>query len=154
MIRDNIRSLLPGLRRVRTVPFSDSYSSPQIKVTFHFIWIQVAWSPGWRSYCQWWCGVSCHLLVLVHWQILCFSLLTSFVKMLISISTGTLHLPTVPKPLLTSLVAMVLLWLTDQLTYPTLTPQIIFGVMSRGTCVTRSNNTNELKADIKTAWTS
>ncbi len=61
----------------------------------------------------WWFGVQCHLLVLVHcvfwkptslhpftkkfWSTSCFLLLTSFLKMLISFSSGIWHLPTLPK---------------------------------------------------------
>ncbi len=62
--------------------------------------IHVAWSPVWSFHSQWWFGLPCHLLVLVHcvfWvhsqrshlpgnfrALPCFLLLTSFMEMLIS----------------------------------------------------------------------
>ncbi len=65
-----------------------------------------AWNPVWRFWSQWWFEVPWHLLVLVHcvlsspksmqpstrrfWSTLCFHLLTSFIEMLISFSSGTL----------------------------------------------------------------
>ncbi len=74
---------------------------------------QAAWSPVLSFHSLWWFGVQCHLLVLVHcvfwkptslhpftkkfWSTLCFLLLTSFLKMLISFSRRTCHLPTLPK---------------------------------------------------------
>ncbi len=73
---------------------------------------QVAWSPVLSFHSLWWFGVQCHLLVLVHcvfwkptslhpftkkfWSTSCFLLLTSFLKMLISFSSGIWHLPTLP----------------------------------------------------------
>ncbi len=74
---------------------------------------QVAWSPVLRFHSLWWFGVQCHPLVLVHcvfwkptslhlftkkfWSTLCFLLLTSILKMLISFSSRIWHLPTLPK---------------------------------------------------------
>ncbi len=74
---------------------------------------QVAWSPVWSFHSLWWFGVQCHLLmmdplcflktnitapsyqeILEHFMLL---LLTSFLKMLISFSSRTWHLPTLPK---------------------------------------------------------
>ncbi len=65
---------------------------------------QVAWSAVLIFHSLWWFGVQCHLLVLVrcvfwkptslhlftkkYWSTSCFLLLTSFLKMLISFSTG------------------------------------------------------------------
>ncbi len=71
--------------------------------------IHVAWSPVWSFHSQWWFGLPCHLLVLVHcvfWSpqstqpstsTSCFLLLTSFMEMLISFSSRAWHLPTRPK---------------------------------------------------------
>ncbi len=73
----------PGLRRKRTgLLLSGPKSSFQIKVNFSFnleikdprVWkeemerhrIHVAWSPVWSFHSQWWFGLPCHLLVLVH----------------------------------------------------------------------------------------
>ncbi len=74
---------------------------------------QVVWSPVLSFHSLWWFGVQCHLLVLVHcvfWKTTslhlftkkclstsCFLLLTSFLKMLISLSSRIWHLPTMPK---------------------------------------------------------
>ncbi len=80
--RDNIRSVLPGLWRKRTgLLLSGPKSSFQMKVNFAFHLeikvpesggrverhrIHVAWSPVWSFHSQWWFGLPCHLLVLVH----------------------------------------------------------------------------------------
>ncbi len=80
--RDNIRSILPGLWRKRTgLLLSGPKSSFQMKVNFAFHLeikvpesggrverhrIHVAWSPVWSFHSQWWFGLPCHLLVLVH----------------------------------------------------------------------------------------
>ncbi len=80
--RDNIRSILPGLWRKRTgLLLSGPKSSFQMKVNFAFHLeikvpesggrverhrIHVAWSPVWCFHSQWWFGLPCHLLVLVH----------------------------------------------------------------------------------------
>ncbi len=74
---------------------------------------QVDWSPVLSFHSLWWFGVQCHLLVLVHcvfWKptslhpftkkfcsTSCFLLLTSFLKMLISLSSRIWHLPTLLK---------------------------------------------------------
>ncbi len=74
--------VLPGLRRKRTgLLLSDPKSSFRVKVNFAFHLeikvpesggrverhrIHVAWSPVWRFHSQWWFGLPCHLLVLVH----------------------------------------------------------------------------------------
>ncbi len=80
--RDNVRSILPGLWRKRTgLLLSGPKSSSQMKVNFAFHLeikvpesggrverhrIHVAWSPVWSFHSQWWFGLPCHLLVLVH----------------------------------------------------------------------------------------
>ncbi len=76
--RDNVRSVLPGLWRKRTgLLLSGPKSSFQMKVNFHFKVpesggrverhrIHVAWRPVWSFHSQWWFGLPCHLLVLVH----------------------------------------------------------------------------------------
>ncbi len=81
--RNIIRSILPGLKRKITgLLLSDPMSSFQIKVNFAFHLeikvpesvgrverhrIHVAWSPVWSFHSQWLFGLSCHLLLLVHW---------------------------------------------------------------------------------------
>ncbi len=79
---NNVRSVLPGLWRKRTgLLLSGPKSSFQMKVNFAFHLeikvpesggrverhrIHVAWSPVWSFHSQWWFGLPCHLLVLVH----------------------------------------------------------------------------------------
>ncbi len=100
--------------------------------------IHVAWSPVWSFHSQWWFGLPCHLLVLVHcvfWvhsqrshlpgnfrALPCFLLLTSFMEMLISFSSRTWHLPTLPKVPKAGSMTMVLLCLIGQQTHLTWTP--------------------------------
>ncbi len=79
---DNVRGVLPGLRRRRTglLP-SGPKSSFQMRASFVFnletkvlesggrvgkLIAQVAWSPVLSVHSLWWFGVQCHLLVLVH----------------------------------------------------------------------------------------
>ncbi len=99
---------------------------------------QVAWSPVLSFHSLWWFGVQCHLLVLVHcvfwkptslhlftkkfWSTSCFLLLTSFLKMLISFSSRTWHLPTLPKAPKVGYMTMVLVCLTGQQPHQTWTP--------------------------------
>ncbi len=80
--RNIVRSILPWLRRKRTgLLLSGPKSSFQMKVNSAFNLeikvpesggrvemhrIHVAWSPVWRFHSQWWFGLPCHLLVLVH----------------------------------------------------------------------------------------
>ncbi len=79
---DNVRGILPGLRRRRSglLP-SGPKSSFQMRASFVFhletkvlesggrvekLIAQVAWSPVLSFHSQWWFGLPCHLLVLVH----------------------------------------------------------------------------------------
>ncbi len=80
--RNIVRSILPGLRRKRTgLLLSGPKSSFKIEVNLVFnleikvpesggrverYIIHVAWSPVWSFQSQWWFGLPCHLLVLVH----------------------------------------------------------------------------------------
>ncbi len=100
--------------------------------------IHVAWSPVWSFHSQWWFGLPCHLLVLVHcvsevhsqrshlpgnFRVLpCFLLLTSFMEMLISFSSRTWLLPTLPEIPKAGSMTMVLLCLIGQQTPLTWTP--------------------------------
>ncbi len=100
--------------------------------------IHVAWSPVWSFHSQWWFGLPCHLLVLIHcvfWSpqstqpstrkfqsTSCFLLLKSFMEMLISFSSRTWHLSTLPKVPEAGSMTMVLLWLIGQQTRLTWTP--------------------------------
>ncbi len=152
--RDNVRSVLPGLWRKRTgLLLSGPKSSFQMKVNFAFnleikvpesggrverYRIHVAWSPVWSFHSQWWFGLPCHLLLLVHcvfwspqstqpstrkfYSTSCFRLLESFMEMLISFSSRTYHLPTLPKVPKAGSMTMVLLCLIGQQTRLTWTP--------------------------------
>ncbi len=80
--RNIFKSILPGLRRKITwLLLSGPKSSFQMKVDFAFNLeikvpesggrvekhrIHVSWSPVWSFHSQWWFGLPCHLLVLVH----------------------------------------------------------------------------------------
>ncbi len=80
--RNIFRSILPGKVRTWTgLLLSGPKSSFQLKVNFAFNLeikvpesggrverhrIHVAWSPVWSFHSQWWFGLPCHLLVLVH----------------------------------------------------------------------------------------
>ncbi len=80
--RNIIRSILPGLRRKRTgLLLSGPKSSFQMKVNFAFNLeikvpesggrverhrIQAVWSRVWSFHSQWWFGLPCYLLMLVH----------------------------------------------------------------------------------------
>ncbi len=94
-----------------------------------------SWSPVWSFHSQWWFGLPCHLLVLVHcvfwspqstqtstrtfYSTSCFLLLTSFMEMLISFSSRTWHLPTLPKvPKAGSVTMCYCAWLASKLAWP------------------------------------
>ncbi len=80
--RNIVRSILPWLKRKITgLLLSGPKSSFQMKVNLAFNLeikvpesggrverhrIHVAWSPVWSFHSQWWFGLPCHLLVLVH----------------------------------------------------------------------------------------
>ncbi len=145
------RSILPELRRKITgLLLSGPKSSFQMKVDFVFHLeikvpesrgrveshrIHVAWSPVWSFHSHWWFGVPWHLLVLVHcvfWsstvnaviyqEILEHFMLTSFMEMLISFSSRTWHLPTLPKVPKAGSITMVLQCLIGQQTRLSSTP--------------------------------
>ncbi len=152
--RDNVRSILHGLWRKRTGLFlSGPKSSFQMKVNFAFHLeikvpesggrverhrIHVAWSPVWSFNSQWWFGLPCHLLVLVHFvfwsptvnaaiyqEILEHFMLPSADKLYGDadfISSRTWHLPTLPKVPKACSMTMVLLCLIGQQTRLTWTP--------------------------------
>ncbi len=71
--RNIIRSILPGLRRERTglllcgnFAFNLEIKVPESGGREERHSIHVAWSPVWSFHSQWWFGLPCHLLVLVH----------------------------------------------------------------------------------------
>ncbi len=68
--RNIIRSILPGIRKKMIgLLLSGPKSSFQMRVNMAFhleIKVHVAWSPVWSFHSQWWFGLPCPLLVLVH----------------------------------------------------------------------------------------
>ncbi len=135
--------------------------------------IHVAWSPVWSFHSQWWFGLTCHMLVLVHcvfwspqstqlsarkfWSTSCFLLLTSFMEMLISLSSRTWHLPILPKVPKAGSITMVLLCLIGQqtrLTWTGIFNPLRLGIVKRKKSDTRPNNADDLKAAIKATWAS
>ncbi len=155
--RNIVRSILPGLKRKRTgLLLSGAKSSFQMNVNVAYNLeikvpesggrvemhrIHVAWSPVWSFHSQWWFGLPCHLLVLIHcvfwspqstqpstrkfYSTSCFLLLASFMEMLISFSSRTWHLPTLPKVPKAGSMTMVLLCSIGHF-------MRIYGVLSRG----------------------
>ncbi len=149
--RDNVRSVLPGLWRKRTqwskVLFSDeskfciSFGNQGPRVLEEewrgtesmLLEVQCEVSTvsddlGCHVICWWWSTVFSE----VHSQrshlpgnfraLPCFLLLTSFMEMLISFSSRTWHLPTLPKVPKAGSMTMVLLCLIGQQTHQTWTP--------------------------------
>ncbi len=83
----------------------------------------------------------------------CFLLLTTFMEMLISFSSRTWHLPTLPKVPKVGSMTMVLLVLDWPANSPDLNPiKNLWGIIKRKMRDTRPNNTDDLKAAIKATW--
>ncbi len=148
--RDNVRSILPGLWRKRTgLLLSGPKSFFQMKVNFAFhLEIKFPESGGrverHRIHVAWSSTVSddlgCHVIcwcwsTVFFWSpqstqhlpgdfraLSCFLLLTSFMEMLISFSSRTWHLPTLPKVRKAGSMTMVLQCLIGQQTRLTWTP--------------------------------
>ncbi len=84
----------------------------------------------------------------------CFLLLTSFMEMLISFSSRTWHLPTLPKVPKAGSMTMVLLldWPANSLDLNPI--ENLWGIVKRKMRDTRPNNADELKATVKETWAS
>ncbi len=180
--RDNVRSILPGLWRKRTgLLLSGPKSSFQMKVNFAFHLeikvpesggrverhrIHVAWSPVWSFHSQWWFGLPCHLLVLVHCVFWVHSqrshLPGNFRALHASFCWQALwrcwfHFPaglgTCPHcqryQKLVQWPWCYCAWLPSKLAWPE-----PWGIVKRKMRVTRPNNADELKAAIKETWAS
>ncbi len=85
----------------------------------------------------------------------CFLLLTSFMEMLISFSSRTWHLPTLPKVPKAGSMTMVFTVLDWPANSPDLNPiENLWGIVKRKMRETRPNNADELKANVKETWAS
>ncbi len=180
---DNVRGVLPGLRRRRTglLP-SGPKSSFQMRASFVFhletkvlesgrrvekLIAQVAWSPVLRFHSMWWFGVQCHLLVLDH---LCFLktnvtapvyqdilehfMLSSAVQ-LFKDAEFIFQQDLAPAHTAKSTKS----WLNDHgvgvLDWPANSPDLnLWGIVKRKMRNKRPKNADELKATVKETWAS
>ncbi len=184
--RNIVRSILPGLRRKRTgLLLSGPKSSFQMKVNFAFNLeikvlesggrvgrhrIHVAWSPVWSFHSQWWFGLPCHLLVLVHcvfWspdnaaiypKILEHFMLPSADKLyrdadfIFKQDLAPAHTAKGTKSWFNDHGITVLDWPANS---PDLNPvDNLWGIVKRKMRDTRPNNADDLKAAIKATWAS
>ncbi len=181
--RDNVRSILPGLWRKRTgLLLSGPKSSFQMKVNFNFKVpesggrvekhrIHVAWRPVWSFHSQWWFGLPCHLLVLVHcvfWSpqstqpstrnFLEHFMLPSADKFygdadfIFQQDLAPAHTAKGTKSWFNDHGVTVLDWPANS---PDLNPiENLWGIVKRKMRDTRPNNTDELKATVKETWAS
>ncbi len=83
-------------------------------------------------HCVFWKPPSLHPFTKKFGSTSCFLLRTSFMEMLISFSSRTWHLPTLPKVPKAGSITMVLLCFIGQQTHLTWTPKRIYGLLSRG----------------------
>ncbi len=183
--RDNVRSVLPGLwRKITGLLLSGPKSSFQMKVNVAFHLeikvpesggrverhrIHVAWSPVWSFHSQWWFGLPCHLLVLVH------CVFWSPQSMQPSTRKFSFMLPSADKlygdadfifqqdlaPAHTAKGTKS--WFNDHgvtvLDWPANSPDLnpienLWGIVKRKMRDTRPNNADELKATVKETWAS
>ncbi len=183
--RDNVRSVLPGLwRKITGLLLSGPKSSFQMKVNFAFHLeikvaesggrverhrIHVAWSPVWSFHSQWWFGLPCHLLVLVHCVFWVHSqrshLPGNFRALHASFCCQALwrcwfHFPaglgTCPHcqryQKLVQWPWCYCAWLASKLAWPE--PHREWGIVKRKMRDTRPNNADDLKATVKETWAS
>ncbi len=185
--RDNVRSILPGLWRKRNgLLLSGPKSSFQMKANFAFNLeikvpesggrverhrIHVAWSPVWSFHSQWWFGLPCHLLVLVHcvfWspqstqpstrKFLEHFMLPSADKLygdadfIFQQDLAPAHTAKGTKSWFNDHGVTVLDWPANS---PDLNPiENLWGIVKRKMRDTRPNNADELKATVKETWAS
>ncbi len=181
--RDNVRNVLPGLWRKITqwskVLFSDeskfciSFGNkvPESGGRVERHRIHVAWSPVWSFHSQWWFGLPCHLLVLVHcvfWspqstqpstrKFLEHFMLPSADKLygdadfIFQQDLAPAHTAKGTKSWFNDHGVTVLDWPANS---PDLNPiENLWGIVKRKMRDTRPNNADELKATIKETWAS
>ncbi len=181
------QKILPGLWRKRTgLLLSGPKSSFQMKVHFAFHLeikvpesggrverhrIHVAWSPEWSFHSQWWFGLPCHLLVLVHcvfWspqstqpstrKFLEHFMLPSADKLygdadfIFQQDLAPAHTAKGTKSWFNDHGVTVLDWPANS---PDLNPiENLWGIVKRKMRDTRPNNADELKATVKETWAS
>ncbi len=186
--RDNIRSVLPGLWRKRIIhsqspQWSKVLFSDESKFCISFgnkvpesgrreerHRIQVAWSPVWSFHSQWWFGLPCHLLVLVHCflkstvnaaiyqEILEHFMLPSADKLygdadfIFQQDLAPAHTAKGTKSWFNDHGVTVLDWPANS---PDLNPiENLWGIVKRKMRDTRPNNADDLKATVKETWAS
>ncbi len=184
--RDNVRSILSGLWRKRTgLLLSGPKSSFRMKVNFAFHLeikvpesggrverhiIHVAWCPVWSFHSQWWFGLPCHLLVLVHcvfWipvnaaiyqEMLEHFMLPSADKLygdadfIFQQDLAPAHTAKGTKSWFNDHGVTVLDWPANS---PDLNPiENLWGIVKRKMSDTRPNNADDLKATVKETWAS
>ncbi len=179
--RNNIRSILPGLKRKITgLLLSGPKSSFQMKVHFAFHLeikvpesggrlerhrIHVAWSPVWSFHSQWWFGLPCLLCFLkftvntaIYQDILEHFMLPSADKLygdadfILQQDLAPAHTAKGTKSWFNDHGVTVLDWPANS---PDLNPiENLCGIVKRKMRVTRPNNADDLKAAIKATWAS
>ncbi len=178
----HVRSILPGLWRKRTqwskvlfsdeskfcISFGNKVPESGGRVERHRFY--VAWSPVWSFHSQWWFGLPCHLLVLVHcvfWSpvnaaiyqdILEHFMLPSADKLygdadfIFQQDLAPAHTAKGTKSWFNDHGVTVLDWPANS---PDLNPiENLWGIVKRKMRDTRPNNADDLKATVKETWAS
>ncbi len=154
--RNIVRSILPGIKRkITRLLLSGPKSSFQMKVHLAFnleikVWslerhrIHVSWSPVWSFHSQWWFGLPCHLLVLVHCVFWLEAIYREILEHFMLPSADKLYFFHFPVGLGN--------WLAN---LSDLNPiENLWVIVKRKMRDTRPNNADDLKTAIKATWAS